>query len=365
MFRFALLISAFIVSLSAPLLAVAQTVSTNQTDQDLQNSLMQEQSAICASYARIMEYSGLLEKTQGELWRERRFFAGALLRGSITSSTGTQPTNAEIDGVINEYSGWMLDLFSANPVIADGDKIAEKDKLRDYIGNFCTGLFVNADKAIAKVRPDLFATQVATVPLDAEAPVASPSAEQISRLLKENVRLQQSITTLQGKLAEQDKTIANQTEKLAVAKPAASSATAEPKASTAKASTDIKTDIIMGDTMDAPPPKPPLPRYLVAKDQEVITPGPTKDKKDIGLTQIQLASYSTIKNANNGLNILSKEMPKDKASVKLQVTATKLATGRNVFRVVSSPMPIDEAKSICSHYWSRQFACIIKTEPSS
>ena len=45
-----------------------------------QASLIQEQAAICASYARVMEYSGLFESRQGELWRERRFFAGAMLR---------------------------------------------------------------------------------------------------------------------------------------------------------------------------------------------------------------------------------------------------------------------------------------------
>ena len=55
--------------------------SATQMSEDLsQASLIQEQAAICAAFARVMEYSGLLEETRGKLWRERRFYAGAILR---------------------------------------------------------------------------------------------------------------------------------------------------------------------------------------------------------------------------------------------------------------------------------------------
>lgn len=370
MFRFASFISTVALACCVTL-GVAQAQSAqSQEDEAIQNGLLQEQAAICASYARIMEYSGLLEQTQGELWRERRFFAGAMLRSSITTSTGTQPTNTEIDGVINEYSSWMLDLFSANPVIAEAEKIAEKDKLRDYISNFCTGLFVNADKAIAKVRPDLFATQVATVPGDdAMANAASSSdkrsSEQVSRLLKENVRLQQSLNELKKQLADQ--TAALNASAAANSTNAArnSSGVSSSGGTSSGGAASVKTNIILGEVMDAPPRKPELPIYLTAETDDVITPAATKPPATVGLTQIQLASYSSIKNANRGLNILNKELADDMEAVKLLVTAAKLPTGRSVFRVVSAPLPLAEAKNICSYFWGKKYACIIKMTPTS
>ncbi|MCE2517407.1 MAG: hypothetical protein J4F41_06130 [Alphaproteobacteria bacterium] len=361
MFRFVYSIGVVVAIGAFGATAHAQT-SQSQEDEALQNGLLQEQAAICASYARIMEYSGLLEQTQGELWRERRFFAGAMLRSSINSSTGTQPTNTEIDGVINEYSSWMLDLFSANPVIAESDKIAEKDKLRDYISNFCTGLFINADKAIAKVRPDLFATQVATVPDENAMATESSdkrSSEQVSRLLKENVRLQQSLNELKRQLADQTAALAQQPKPAASATPTAGSALPATTAS------NVNTNIILGEVMDAPPRKPELPLYLTAETGDVITPAATKSPKDVGLTQIQLASYSSIKNANRGLNILTKELADNADTVELLVTAAKLPTGRNVFRVVSAPLPLADAQNICSFFWGKKYACIIKMNASS
>ena len=130
----------FLLLLIMPNCVLAQTIAetpasasapkTSTAPQSNDNSLLQEQAAICASYARLMEYSGLLEKTQGELWRERRFFAGAMLRSTITNATNAEPSNADIDGIITEYSAWMIDLFTANAVQDGPDKLKDKDKLK-------------------------------------------------------------------------------------------------------------------------------------------------------------------------------------------------------------------------------------------
>lgn len=329
-----------------------------------QASLIQEQAAICASYARVMEYSGLFEERQGDLWRERRFFAGAMLRTSISEMTGTQPSNADIDSVINEYSGWMLDLFTANTVISDKDKVSERDKLRDYIANFCTGIFKNADKAIVKVRPDLFVGGTANPSIDASdiPELEAEAGEQVTRLLQENIKLQQAVNEMSALLKEKDKALLLSADALDEARKRELEKKQE-KRKAAAASEQI--DLILGESLDAPPRKPPLPLQYAAKEDEVITPGPTKPLKEVGLTQIQLASYSTIKNANKGLNLLTKEIPQDFKKVELSVTAAKLASGKNVFRVVSNPISIGMAKDLCSHYWAQQYACIIRMMPSS
>ena len=350
--------------------ANAQTQSEQPVASPDQASLVQEQAAICASYARIMEYSGLFEERQGELWRERRFFAGAMLRGSISEMTSTQPSNAEIDSIINEYSGWMLDLFTANNIISGSDKVNERDKLRDYIANFCTGIFKKADQAIVKVRPDLFIgnNQAMSSEDGSDTPdLEAEAGEQVTRLLQENIKLQQAVTELSKLIKEKDEALALSANALDEARirEAENRRNGQATQNAAKDMSSDQVNIIMGNVQSPPPRKPPLPLYLAAEDDQVITPAPTKDLQDVGLTQIQLASYSTIKNANKGLNLLAKESPTTFKKVELSVTAAKLASGKNVFRVVSNPVTMATAKDICTFYWAQQYACIIRTIPSS
>ena len=340
------------------------------------NSLLQEQAAICASYARLMEYSGLLQKTQGELWRERRFFAGAMLRSTIANATNAQPSNSDIDGIITEYSTWMIDLFTANAVQDNPEKLQEKDKLKDYVESFCTGLFNNADKAIVKVRPDLFIGVKAENPNSATPSLLSE--DQTNKLLQENMKLQQRLKEIESQLKDQDKALKMAEAKAEIAEQMLKDEVAEAeiqktangqKAQNANqaSSSSNRSDTVdaqLTETLAVPPQKPPLPLDLAAQDGDVIATEPTLAPEEVGLTQVQLASYSSIKNAENGLNILAKEMP-DNIDASLQITTAKLASGKNVFRVVSSAVSVDTAKMICTHYWAQQYACIIKMTSKS
>ena len=368
-----------------PTLVSAQTVAeTSANAPSLQaasapsndNSLLQEQAAICASYARLMEYSGLLEKTQGELWRERRFFAGAMLRSTIANATNAQPSNSDIDGIITEYSTWMIDLFTANAVQDNPEKLQEKDKLKDYVESFCTGLFNNADKAIVKVRPDLFIGVKAENPNSATPSLLSE--DQTNKLLQENMKLQQRLKEIESQLKDQDKALKMAEAKAEIAEQMLKDEVAEAeiqktangqKAQNANqaSSSSNRSDTVdaqLTETLAVPPQKPPLPLDLAAQDGDVIATEPTLAPEEVGLTQVQLASYSSIKNAENGLNILAKEMPDD-IDASLQITTAKLASGKNVFRVVSSAVSVDTAKMICTHYWAQQYACIIKMTSKS
>lgn len=340
------------------------------------NSLLQEQAAICASYARLMEYSGLLEKTQGELWRERRFFAGAMLRSTIANATNAQPSNSDIDGIITEYSTWMIDLFTANAVQDNPEKLQEKDKLKDYVESFCTGLFNNADKAIVKVRPDLFIGVKAENPNSATPSLLSE--DQTNKLLQENMKLQQRLKEIESQLKDQDKALKMAEAKAEIAKQMLKdevveaeiqkTANGQQAQNTNQASSSSNrsdtVDAQLTETLAVPPQKPPLPLDLAAQDGDVIATEPTLAPEEVGLTQVQLASYSSIKNAENGLNILAKKMPED-IDASLQITTAKLASGKNVFRVVSSAVSVDTAKMICTHYWAQQYACIIKMTSKS
>ena len=377
----------FLLFLIMPNGVLAQTVAetpasssapkASTAPQSSDNSLLQEQAAICASYARLMEYSGLLEKTQGELWRERRFFAGAMLRSTITNATNAEPSNADIDGIITEYSAWMIDLFTANAVQDGPDKLKDKDKLKDYVESFCTGLFDNADKAIVKVRPDLFIGVKAENPNSATPSLLSE--DQTNKLLQENIKLQQALKKLESQMTAQDKALKMAEAKAEIAEQMLKDQVVETEKQksangqkTTSGSAQGQTATVRDDSIDtqltetlAPPPqKPALPLNLAAQDGDVIATKPTLAPEDVGLTQVQLASYSSIKNAENGLNILSKEMPQD-VDVSLQITTARLTSGKNVFRVVSSAVSIETAKMICTHYWAQQYACIIKMTSKS
>ena len=329
----------FLLFLIIPFGALAQTVAETSSSTSLpqstsapqsnENSLLQEQAAICASYARLMEYSGLLEKTQGELWRERRFFAGAMLRSTITNATNAQPSNADIDGIITEYSTWMIDLFTANAIQDSQKKLQEKDKLKDYVESFCTGLFDNADKAIVKVRPDLFIGVKAENPNSATPSLLSE--DQTKKLLQENIKLQQAIKQLEGQVTAQDKALKMAEAKAEIAeqmlkdqvvetekqksangkKTTSETAQEQTPSGSSQDGRDDTVDAQLTETLSPPPQKPPLPLNLAAQDGEVIATRPTLAPEDVGLTQVQLASYSSIKNAENGLNILSKQMPQN------------------------------------------------------
>ena len=326
--------------------------------------------------AETSEYSGLLEKTQGELWRERRFFAGAMLRSTIANATNAQPSNSDIDGIITEYSTWMIDLFTANAVQDNPEKLQEKDKLKDYVESFCTGLFNNADKAIVKVRPDLFIGVKAENPNSATPSLLSE--DQTNKLLQENMKLQQRLKEIESQLKDQDKALKMAEAKAEIAEQMLKDEVAEAEIqktangqqaqnANQDSSSSNRSDTVdaqLTETLAVPPQKPPLPLDLAAQDGDVIATEPTLAPEEVGLTQVQLASYSSIKNAENGLNILAKEMPDD-IDASLQITTAKLASGKNVFRVVSSAVSVDTAKMICTHYWAQQYACIIKMTSKS
>ena len=377
---FRLLSLMFLMSLTGQVFAQSASETSIASPND--STFIQEQSAICASYARVMEYSGLFEEQQGELWRERRFFSGALLRSSIADTAGIEPSNTDLDSIINEYSGWMLDLFTANNVISDKEKLNERDKLRDYISNFCTTIFKKADQAIKKVRPDLFAeskiqditnrdnpdtqdpkTQTAQIELTNTA--SSEQNQRIDRLLQENIKLQQELDEANTLVKEKDKALSVSAQVLAEARKREiqNNKNKPPSHQTPKQSERL--NLTSKETLSPPPKKPPLPLHITAKHDEIITPAPTIPLAEIGLSQIQLASYSTIRNANNGLNLLSKELPDHFKKVELSVLAAQLSSGKNIFRVVSNPISIATAKDLCSHYWSQQYACIIRMAPSS
>ena len=58
--------------------------------------------------------------------------------------------------------------------------------------------------------------------------------------------------------------------------------------------------------------------------------------------------------------VLINKMSDDYGDVELEIMKVTLASGRDVYRVISEPIRLDAARSICTHFWSIQYGCIIK-----
>ena len=407
--------------------------SATQMSEDLsQASLIQEQAAICAAFARVMEYSGLLEETRGKLWRERRFYAGAILRQSITDESGQEPSNGVIDGIINQYSGWMINLFSVTPAVSKKTDIEERDKLKDYVSTLCTPLFTNADKAIARISPELFdvATIQQTTPgqnaettnlgpriqnhspvdhvtLNVNTPGITPeTAPELPALSAPEVSSGDNVQTADGKdtsallsaasddeniatLIDENMTLRAQVEVLEKDLMAASAAldnvlTARTVITTDEAGNSLETalpdeEVIIEEADDLTPeaanqqafvyrpvatsddqiaePQQPaidvtLPAYENTMEPEGFLPE--------GSMQVQLASYTSMAKAQLGIATLEQEIPDEFADISFMIKSATLASGKDVYRIISVPIDMATAKTICSHFWSMQYGCIIK-----
>ena len=428
MFRVCLALT-MIFMMRQPVLAQSAT----EMSEDLsQASLIQEQAAICAAFARVMEYSGLLEETRGKLWRERRFYAGAILRQSITDESGQEPSNGVIDGIINQYSGWMINLFSVTPAASQKSDVEERDKLKDYVGTLCTPLFTNADKAIARISPELFdvATIQQTTPaqnvettnlgpriqnpspvdpvtLNVNTPEIAPdTAPGLPASTAPEVAPAENAQTGDGKdtnalfsaaqddeniaiLIDENMTLRAQVEILEKDLLAASEAldnvlTARTVITTDEAGNSLETalpeeDVIIEEADDLTPeaanqqalvyrpvttsddqiaePQQPaidvtLPAYENTMEAEVILPE--------GSMQIQLASYTSMEKAQLGIATLQQEIPDEFEDISFMIKTATLASGKDVYRIISMPIDMATAKTICSHFWSMQYGCIIK-----
>ena len=123
---------------------------------------MAEQSAICASFSKLMEAQAVLNPDLGALWKERRKFAGAIIRKAVFLELGRDSTEAEIDNLIATYRDWVLSSLMITDEILDDNLInaAKKaeishQRIEMLINRQCKSLFQQGDRKIRKQRPEL------------------------------------------------------------------------------------------------------------------------------------------------------------------------------------------------------------------
>ena len=123
---------------------------------------MAEQSAICANFSKLMESQSILNPDLGALWKERRKFAGAVIRKAIFMELNRESSEAEIDNLIASYRDWVLSSLMIDHKNKSHKNIDVQEKTETngrkifaLIDSQCKNLFQQGDEMIRKQRPDL------------------------------------------------------------------------------------------------------------------------------------------------------------------------------------------------------------------
>ena len=120
-----------------------------------------EQGAICASFSSLMETQSLLNPDIGTLWKERRKYAGAVIRKATEMELNRVANEAEINALVQSYSEWVLDsLMSKDVNIEENEEetsssLIGQNKMQNLIDRHCRVMFETGDAQILELNPQL------------------------------------------------------------------------------------------------------------------------------------------------------------------------------------------------------------------
>ena len=152
---------------------------------------MAEQGAVCGAFAGIMSMQTVVDAPRGQLWGERRHYAGSVIRKAAELEGLPNIDESAIDNLLNRYSMWLLNHLSTPQDAAmmnDDARKAATAMIRDV----CIGLFTKADTAIIKKFPDLAAFASATPAADNQPALAAAKTEN-DRLVAQKEALQSEL----------------------------------------------------------------------------------------------------------------------------------------------------------------------------
>ena len=138
---------------------------------------MAEQGAVCGAFAHIMEMQSMVDEDLGQLWSERRNYAGSIVIRAAQLEGRTDVDADAVDTLLNRYSMWLLNNLASpedNEILGSDARNAA----RDMIADVCTGLFAQADEAIFQKFPALGQCQAGTEATDKgiSTPAAAPQS---------------------------------------------------------------------------------------------------------------------------------------------------------------------------------------------
>jgi len=379
-----------------------------------------EQGAICASFSALMETQSLLNPDIGTLWKERRKYAGAVIRKAAELELNRTADEAEINALVQSYGEWVLDsLMSTDADLDNTDEqtsqsLVGQGKMEELINLHCRVMFETGDQQILALNPQLGyllgkpAQTASNIPQQDKAEIPAPSQKEADTPKK--VQNQVTLNIGQGKsfalTLPSSKPKKATLDKIITKKTVAQKAPAEKKPFP-KAPVKQKPVIALSEPTDLIPPQPATdtsekPQIKVtsapkleAKKPEIIIksgspstagqeilataiPLTTNDTKQLsadisfaaskpakrvntGASIIQLGSFSQKKNAEKALLKLKQEYPALFENISLEINPHHLNTGTLFYRVETSVMDKGQAKTICDILWAARIPCLLKT----
>jgi len=173
---------------------------------------MAEQGAICGAFAGIMSMQSIVDAPRGQLWGERRRYAGSVVRKAAELEGLNDIDESAIDNLLNRYSMWLLNHLSAPQdaaMMKDDARKAATTMIRDV----CTGLFTKADTAIIKKFPELAAFAAAASTSDNQSALDDAKNENDSLVAQKDAlqteldRTNADLTAVQAQLASTQSTL--------------------------------------------------------------------------------------------------------------------------------------------------------------
>ena len=109
-----------------------------------------------------MEAQSVLNPDIGKLWKERRKYAGAVIRKAAEFELQRTPDSDEINNLVSKYSDWVIESLMSKdaPDFTGVDNESQQgligqQKMQKLIDSYCRTMFAQGDKQILASNPDL------------------------------------------------------------------------------------------------------------------------------------------------------------------------------------------------------------------
>ena len=334
-----------------------------------------EQGAICASFSSLMEAQSVLNPDIGKLWKERRKYAGAVIRKAAEFELQRTPDSDEINNLVSKYSDWVIESLMSKdaPDFTGVDNESQQgligqQKMQKLIDSYCRTMFAQGDKQILASNPDLgYLLGIKT-----QAPAATAANAASANKRPENTASQQ-ITLNIGQGASFALSLPSSTKPT----PANTAIAPAPKTPEDSASPPKQVTTSLPDT---PKPRPAIPAVKVKSiektDSQILATktaklAPVEPKKpqeipviaapQTGELVIQLGSFSQKDNAETIRQKLRAAYPDMLQHIELNINEHRLTTGSLFYRIETQMLDEYTAQIICDFLWAERLPCLLKS----
>ena len=334
-----------------------------------------EQGAICASFSSLMEAQSVLNPDIGKLWKERRKYAGAVIRKAAEFELQRTPDSDEINNLVSKYSDWVIESLMSKdaPDFTGVDNESQQgligqQKMQKLIDSYCRTMFAQGDKQILASNPDLgYLLGIKT-----QAPAATAANTASANKRPENTASQQ-ITLNIGQGASFALSLPSSTKPT----PANTAIAPAPKTPEDSASPAKQVTTSLPNT---PKPRPAIPAVKVKSiektDSQILATktaklAPVEPKKpqeipviaapQTGELVIQLGSFSQKDNAETIRQKLRAAYPDVFQHIELNINEHRLTTGSLFYRIETQMLDEYTAQIICDFLWAERLPCLLKS----